>query len=61
MRHVLYMATLAAVRVAGQMRQTYRRLRAAGKAAKVALVACMRKLITLLNAILRDRTPYQPA
>jgi transposase len=60
-RHVLYMATLAAVRVAGQMRQTYRRLRAAGKAAKVALVACMRKLITLLNAILRDRTPYQPA
>ena len=60
-RHVLYMATLAAVRVAGQMRQTYRRLRAAGKAAKVALVACMRKLITLLNAILRDRTPYRPA
>lgn len=60
-RHVLYMATLAAVRVAGQMRQTYRRLRAAGKAAKVALVACMRKLITLLNAILRDRTPYHPA
>jgi transposase len=60
-RHVLYMATLAAVRVAGQMRLTYQRLRAAGKAAKVALVACMRKLITLLNAILRDRTPYHPA
>jgi transposase len=55
------MATLAAVRTAGQIQATYRRLRAAGKAAKVALVACMRKLITLLNAILRDRTPYQPA
>jgi transposase len=60
-RHVLYMATLTAVRTAGPIGLTYRRLRAAGKAAKVALVACMRKLITLLNAILRDRTPYQPA
>lgn len=60
-RHVLYMATLAAIRSSGSLRAGYQRLRAGGKAAKVALVACMRKLITLLNAILRDRIPYQAA
>ena len=39
----------------------YKRLRTAGKPAKVALVACMRKLLTILNAILRDQTPWKPA
>jgi adenylate cyclase len=37
------------------------KLRAAGKTGKQALVACMRKLVVILNAILRDRKPWQPA
>ncbi|HEV2303289.1 MAG TPA: IS110 family transposase, partial [Stellaceae bacterium] len=37
------------------------KLRAAGKTAKQALTACMRKLLVILNAILRDRKPWQPA
>jgi len=59
-RHVLYMATLAAIRHNPDIRQFYQRLLAAGKKRKVALTACMRKLITILNAIVRDRTPWQP-
>ena len=39
----------------------YQRLLAAGKAKKAVLIACMRKLLTILNAIVRDRTPWQPA
>jgi transposase len=35
-------------------------LRAAGKAAKVALTACMRKLLTILNAMVKHHTPWQP-
>ena len=38
----------------------YKRLRATGKPAKVALTACMRKLLTLLNAMLKAKTPWQP-
>ena len=41
--------------------QTYHRLRASGKPAKVAIVACMRKLVTILNAILRDKKPWATA
>jgi transposase len=37
----------------------YQRLRTAGKAPKVALVACMRKLLTVLNAIVKHRTPWR--
>lgn len=37
-----------------------KRLRAAGKAAKVALTACMRKLLTILNAMVKSQTPWQP-
>ena len=59
-RAVLYMATLMATRYAGPIQTFYRRLCAAGKAKKVALVACMRKLLTMLNALLRDQTPWQP-
>jgi transposase len=59
-RTVLDMATVAAVRCNPVLRAFFRRLIAAGKPAKVALVACMRKLLTLLNAIARDRTPWQP-
>ena len=38
----------------------YRRRRAAGKKPKVALTACMRKLLTILNAMLRDGMPWSP-
>jgi transposase len=57
-RAVLYMATLTAVRRNPPIRATYERLLAAGKAKKVALVACMRKLLLTLNAMMRDSTPW---
>jgi transposase len=57
-RAALYMGVLVAIRRNLTLAQTYHRLRAAGKPAKVAIVACMRKLITILNAILRDKTPW---
>jgi transposase len=57
-RGVLYMSTLAATRCNPAIRAFYARLRAAGKLPKVALVACMRKLLTILNAMLRGRTPW---
>lgn len=53
-RRALYMATLAATRYNDAIRAFYERLVAAGKLKKVALVACMRKLITHLNAMVRD-------
>ena len=43
------------------IRVFYERLRAAGKPAKVALTACMRKLLVILNAIARSGTPWRPA
>lgn len=52
------MATLSAVRFNPTLRVFHQRLRAAGKAKKVALVACMRKLLTILNAMLRDGQPW---
>ena len=57
-RQTLYMATLSAVRYNPILRAFYTRLRNAGKMAKVALVACMRKLLTILNAMLRDQAPW---
>jgi transposase len=59
-RAVLYMAALVASRRNPVIRAFYARLRAAGKPAKVALTACMRKLLTILNAIARSGTPWQP-
>jgi transposase len=59
-RNVLYMATVSALRFNPQIRTTYQRLVAAGKPKKVALVACMRKLLITLNAIVRDQTPWKP-
>ena len=53
-RVALYMATLSAVRWDGTMRAHYQQLRARGKLAKVALVACMRKLLTIINARRRE-------
>jgi transposase len=59
-RQVLYMAALAAVRGNPVIRRTYRALRTRGKKHKVALVACMRKLLTILTAMVRDRTRWSP-
>lgn len=56
-RAVLYMSTLAAVRHNPVLKAFYERLRAIGKAPKVARTACLRKLLTMLNAMLKHRTP----
>jgi transposase len=53
-RHCLYMATVAAIRFNPVIRGTAERLEKAGKVAKVRIVACMRKLLILLNAMVRD-------
>jgi transposase len=55
-RAALYMAVLVAIRRKLPLGATYQRLRAAGKPAKVAIVATMRKLLVILNAIMRDKT-----
>lgn len=60
-RAVLYMAALSAARSNPPIRDLYQRMLTAGKLKKVALVACMRKLLTVLNAMVRDHTPWQPA
>lgn len=57
-RTALYMATLVATCHNPVIRAFYQRLCAAGKPKKVALVACMRKLLTILNAMVRHRTPW---
>ena len=59
-RTALYMATLVATRWNPVIRPFYQRLRDAGKAPKVALVAAMRKLLTILNAMLHHGTPWRP-
>jgi transposase len=61
LRCCLYMATLAAIRRNPKIRRHYEKLVAAGKPKKLALVACMRKLLTILNAIVRDGKPWQTA
>ncbi len=60
-RTCLYMAAMSAVQHNVVIKPFYERLMAAGKKKKVALVACMRKLLTILNAMLRSRKPWQPA
>jgi transposase len=59
-RATLYMSTLVAVRYNPVLKAFYNRLRAAGKPAKVALTACMRKLLTILNAMIKHQKPWQP-
>jgi transposase len=59
-RPVLYMVTLAAVRCNPVIRAFYQHLLAQGKHKKVALVACMRKLLTILNAMMKHQTPWAP-
>ncbi len=58
-RSVLYMGTLVATRYNPTIKEFYERLCAKGKPKMVALVACMRKLLTILNAILKNRTPWR--
>jgi transposase len=58
-RRVLYMAALVGVRCNPLLRAHYQKLTAAGKKKKVALVACMHKLLTILNAMLRENKPWK--
>jgi len=60
-RKVLYMATLTSTRHNPVIAEFYRRLVERGKAKKVALVACMRRLLTIMNAILKHEKPWQYA
>ena len=59
-RTMLYMAALSAVRHNPPLRAHYQALLGRGKAKKLALVACMRKLLVTLNALLRDSVPWTP-
>ena len=59
-RTTLYMATLSATRHNPRLRVAYRRLLDAGKPPKVALVACLRKLLVILNAMVASATPWEP-
>jgi transposase len=54
------MATVCAVRCNPVIAAMYKRLKATGKASKVCLVACMRKLLIILNALLRKGETWQP-
>ncbi len=60
LRRVLYIATLAAVRCNPLLKPFFQRLRAAGKPHKVALVATMRRLLLILNAMLKSNTAWRP-
>jgi transposase len=60
-RKALYMPTLTAIRRNPAIRALYARLIARGKPAKVAITAAMRKLLTILNAILKSQTPWHHA
>jgi transposase len=60
-RRTLYMATLVATRTNPVIRAFYERLLESGKERKVALTACMRKLLTILNAMIRSMRTWQPA
>lgn len=55
----LYMATISAIRCNDKIKGFYQRLIAAGKKPKVAITACMHKMITILNAMVKHRKPWQ--
>ena len=59
-RAVLSMSTWVATRYNPVIKAFYARLLAAGKLKKMALTACMHKLLTIVNAMVRDMTPWQP-
>jgi len=58
-RKALYMAVVIASRYNPRLRPFYEKLRASGKAAKVALVACMRKMLIIMNAMIKAKKPFQ--
>lgn len=60
-RTMLYMCTVAGLRCNPVLKNFYARLKAQGKPSKVALTACIRKLLVMLNAIVRDRKPWNAA
>jgi transposase len=60
-RSALFMAVMVSLRHKLPLSRTYQRLRDRGKPPKLAITACMRKLLTILNAILRDQKPWKPA
>jgi transposase len=57
-RAVLYMATVSAIRCNDTIKIFAERLKKAGKLPKVVIVACMRKLLTMMNAMLKNNTPW---
>ena len=59
-RTMLYMAATTAIRSNPVIRAFYERLKSRGKPHKVAIVACMRKMLTILNAMVRQSTPWTP-
>ena len=59
MRAALYMAALGASRFEPTIKAFYERLLTAGKPAKVALTACMHKLLTIINAVIKSGKPWQ--
>lgn len=59
-RAVLYMATISAMRCNAVIKAFAERLKQTGKPAKVVIVACMRKLLTIMNAMLKSNTPWNP-
>jgi len=59
-RAVLYMATVSAIRFNSQIKLFAERLRLAGKPGKVVIVASMRKLLTIMNAVIKNNTPWNP-
>jgi transposase len=60
-RHILFMAAISAIRSNPVIKAFYERLIARGKPHKVAVIACMRKMLTILNAMVRSNTPWTPA
>lgn len=58
-RAALYMAAFNAIRCNPPIRAFYQRLRQAGKCYRVAITACMRKLLTILNVLVRNKTPWR--
>lgn len=58
-RSALYMAAISAIRCNRVIKSFYQRLIQAGKPFKVAIVACMRKILVILNAMMRDKRPFQ--
>ena len=54
------MATVSAIRCNPVIKQFADKLKLAGKAPKVVIVACMRKLLTIMNAMIKSNTPWSP-